>query len=175
MKRLTKGDASETGIIRFITPLLMKEYQGIWNVEKSAEFAEKTRLDQFRAAYPVLVNAAKENAQYAIPFNSSIKFNLLIRDANPNVPNPSSTEDNIILYLKGAPEKVLKRCDKVLMPDLDGTTLVETEFDARMKYNVEAANDRFGLMGERVLAFAKTCLSPSEFLKNQYDFNTPEW
>jgi|Transcript_21574 sodium/potassium-transporting ATPase subunit alpha len=43
-----------------------------------------------------------------------------------------------------------------------------------MKYNVEAANDRFGLMGERVLAFAKTELEPSQFPKN-YAFNTPNW
>ena len=28
MKRQTQGDASETGIVRFITPVLMQEYGG---------------------------------------------------------------------------------------------------------------------------------------------------
>jgi len=39
LKRLTKGDASETGIVRFITPLLMSEYEGIWNVGGDPAFA----------------------------------------------------------------------------------------------------------------------------------------
>mmetsp|Transcript_3893 Transcript_3893/g.4576 ORF Transcript_3893/g.4576 Transcript_3893/m.4576 type:complete len:561 (-) Transcript_3893:2145-3827(-) len=58
MKRLTKGDASETGLVRFITPLLMNEYNGIWNVPKNEKF--ENRLDQFREAFPVLQDA-KEN------------------------------------------------------------------------------------------------------------------
>jgi len=66
MKRLTKGDASETGIIRFITPLLMQEYEGIWDVPKDARFEDT--LEQYRATFPTLMDS-KEN-EYAIPFNS---------------------------------------------------------------------------------------------------------
>jgi len=43
MKRLTKGDASETGIVRFITPLLMKELDGLWDVDASDK--HDNRLD----------------------------------------------------------------------------------------------------------------------------------
>ena len=66
MKRLTKGDASETGIIRFITPLLMQEYEGIWDVPKDAKF--KDTLEQYRNTFPTLKDS-KDN-EYAIPFNS---------------------------------------------------------------------------------------------------------
>lgn len=155
VKRLTKGDASETGLIRFITPLLMAEYAGIWSVPKDSNF--ENALDQYRAAFPTLLDP-KQN-EYAIPFNSSIKFNLMIRDANKAVTQPRSAADNVTVYLKGAPEKVLKRCSRVLMRGNDGE-LFDVDFDKQMQFNVNAANDRFGLMGERVLAFAKTELHP---------------
>lgn len=44
-----------------------------------------------------------------------------------------------------------------------------------MQYNVKAANDRFGLMGERVLAFAKIDLEPDQFPKNTFEFDTAGW
>lgn len=87
MKRLTKGDASETGIVRFITPLLMNQYQGIWNEPDDNQYSNLTRLDQFRDSFPVLKDKEKGN-DYQIPFNSSIKFNLMIRDANMRQPQP---------------------------------------------------------------------------------------
>lgn len=61
MKRLTKGDASETGIVRFITPLLMNEYNGIWNEPNDNQYANLTRLDQFRDSFPVLKDKEKGN------------------------------------------------------------------------------------------------------------------
>jgi magnesium-transporting ATPase (P-type) len=51
--------------------------------------------------------------------------------------------------MKGAPEKVLSRCSKILV---DGT---EQNFDESLMFGVRSANDRFGGMGERVLAFAR--------------------
>ena len=67
MKRNTKGDASETGLVRFVTPCLMKEYGG------PVETAEGTdnALDQFRNDNPVL--RGDDKAEFAIPFNSNIK------------------------------------------------------------------------------------------------------
>jgi len=170
LKRMTKGDASETGIVRFITPLLMTEYDGIWDQAGVADFPD--RLAQFRAAFPPLRDS--KGSDVGIPFNSSIKFNVLIRDANPGENNPRTTKDNATIYLKGAPEKVLKRCSKVLVQD-GSSEPYPVEFDAAMQFNVNAANDRFGLMGERVLAFAKTELDPRDFPKSSYVFDTPGW
>jgi len=50
-----------------------------------------------------------------IPFSSDIKFNLIIRDMNKNEKNPSSKEDNLCVFMKGAPERVLGRCTKILV------------------------------------------------------------
>jgi len=50
MKRETKGDASETGLIRFITPILMSEFGG--PVAESKEY--DNALDATRAKYPVV-------------------------------------------------------------------------------------------------------------------------
>lgn len=40
-----------------------------------------------------------------IPFSSEFKFNLFVRDMGPN----------LCVFMKGAPEKILKRCAKVLV------------------------------------------------------------
>lgn len=45
MKRATKGDASETGIVRFLTPILMQQYGGPMVKDPAHENA----LDQIRA------------------------------------------------------------------------------------------------------------------------------
>lgn len=43
-----------------------------------------------------------------IPFSSDIKFNLFVRDM---------TADNkgLVVYMKGAPERILTRCSKILI------------------------------------------------------------
>lgn len=53
--------------------------------------------------------------------------------------------------------------------------IYDVDFDKQMKFNVNAANDRFGLMGERVLAFAKIDLDPRDFPKNNYPYATATW
>lgn len=53
--------------------------------------------------------------------------------------------------------------------------IYDVDFDKQMKFNVNAANDRFGLMGERVLAFAKIDLDPRDFPKNNYPYATGTW
>jgi len=42
-----------------------------------------------------------------IPFSSEIKFNLAIRQHPKN--------DNRILYMKGAPERIINRCSDILV------------------------------------------------------------
>jgi hypothetical protein len=50
MKRATKGDASETGLVRFLTPVLMQEYGGpiVCTTQDNA-------LDQIRDNFPMLI------------------------------------------------------------------------------------------------------------------------
>jgi sodium/potassium-transporting ATPase subunit alpha len=110
-----------------------------------------------------------------IPFNSAIKFNLIIRDMNPAVRNPQRTEDNLTIFLKGAPEKVLKRVSYIKIQD-DNGNIRDVAYDAGAQYETEAANDRFGLMGERVLAFARLDLDPINTPYNKtYQFDTKQW
>ena len=54
-----------------------------------------------------------------------------------------------MVVLKGAPERVLNRCSKILIRG------EERDFDDELRAEVNLANDSFGKMGERVLAFAR--------------------
>jgi sodium/potassium-transporting ATPase subunit alpha len=103
-KRKTEGDASETGLIKFIQPLLMAEYGGDYD----------EGLNGIRKEYPIL-KYGKDEKLAQIPFSSDIKFNCLIRDANPSEKNPKHAEDNITVYLKGAPDRVIDRCSTILV------------------------------------------------------------
>lgn len=54
-----------------------------------------------------------------IPFNSDIKFNLNIRNMCPKMKNPTTKKDNITVYMKGAPERILSRCTKILIDGVE--------------------------------------------------------
>lgn len=80
IKRNVEGDASETGLVKFIQPLLMDGQYGNYKVGG---------LDGFRARHPILKD--EKDQPFQIPFNSAIKFNCMIRDANVDQKNPTST------------------------------------------------------------------------------------
>lgn len=101
-KRNVEGDASETGLVKFILPLLLKKYGG--------EYEEG--LEEIRKTFPI-IRYGKDQKLAQIPFSSDIKFNLLIRDANPSVENPTKEEDNMTVFLKGAPDRVIRRCSTI--------------------------------------------------------------
>ena len=88
-----------------------------------------------------------------IPFSSEIKFNMFVRDMNVSDRNPTTKKDNFTLYMKGAPERILSRCSKIL---INGEEVPYEDY----KEQVQFANDQFGKMGERVLAFAQIELDP---------------
>ena len=88
-----------------------------------------------------------------IPFSSEIKFNMFVRDMNVSDRNPTTKKDNLTLYMKGAPERILSRCSKIL---INGEEVPYEDY----KEQVQFANDQFGKMGERVLAFAQIELDP---------------
>ena len=65
-----------------------------------------------------------------------------------NNKQPKNKQQNLCVFMKGAPERILSRCSKIL---IDGEEKPFEEYADRVKY----ANDSFGKMGERVLAFAR--------------------
>lgn len=72
--------------------------------------------------------------------------------------------------MKGAPERILNRCNKILIRG------EERDFDDEFRLEVNAANDSFGKMGERVLAFARCQLDPRVFSKDPpYPFDVKGW
>lgn len=74
------------------------------------------------------------------------------------------------LFLKGAPDRVCVRCDKIL---INGE---EKDFDDNWQFDQKAANDRFALMGERVLGFSSIALDPNMFPKDPvYPFDVKTW
>lgn len=75
-----------------------------------------------------------------------------------------------MVILKGAPERVLNRCNKILIGG------EEQNFDDFWKKKVKKANESFGNMGERVLAFARCQLDPEVYKKNPaYPFDVKGW
>jgi sodium/potassium-transporting ATPase subunit alpha len=71
--------------------------------------------------------------------------------------------------MKGAPERILSRCSKIL---INGE---EVDFTEDRRKDVNAANKRFGGMGERVLAFARYKLNPAKYAKEGYKFDVKTW
>jgi magnesium-transporting ATPase (P-type) len=128
---------------------LIKFYEGIKSLEEE------------RSKYPVYTYRDGEKDQKClIPFSSEIKFNLYIRDMNPKDLHPRVPSENLMIVMKGAPERILKRCNKIL---INGE---EIEFNDYWQKIVKKANDKFGKQGERVLAFARLQLDPSIFTKD---------
>jgi sodium/potassium-transporting ATPase subunit alpha len=71
--------------------------------------------------------------------------------------------------MKGAPERILNRCSKIL---INGEERNYKDFEESVKF----ANDSFGKMGERVLAFARLKLDPQVYSKNPaYQFDIKNW
>jgi sodium/potassium-transporting ATPase subunit alpha len=130
------GDASETALVKFYQPL---------------EDILKTR-----SVYASAKCADKEDAK--MPFNSHNKYALnIIRQDGPDSQN--------MVYIKGAPEKVWKYCNRILM---EGKYRSIENSD---KTIFEGVNLKFGKNGERVLGFAMLPL-PKEQFPEGFHFNT---
>ena len=145
IKRFCKGDASETGLVQFAQSLMP--------------------LDTGRAKYPVhkfTVAGTTKETECVIPFSSDIKFNLFIRDMQAD-------DGSLTVYMKGAPERILTRCSKIL---INGQ---EVDFTEELRAEVNENNADFGKLGERVLAFAKCNLDSGKFSKSDYQFDFKNW
>jgi sodium/potassium-transporting ATPase subunit alpha len=95
-KQNVEGDASETGLVKFVQPILDTRYEGEY----------ENGMSGCRNTFPIVKYGA-ENTEAKIPFSSDIKFNLLIRDANKDCDSPTCAADNMTVYLKGAPDRVI--------------------------------------------------------------------
>jgi len=95
--RACKGDASETGLVQFCQPIMDLD-------------ATRTKVP----TYKYQTETGKE-VECLIPFSSDIKFNAFIRDLNPAVRQATSADDNLCIFMKGAPERILVRCNKILI------------------------------------------------------------
>lgn len=92
-------------------------------------------LDETRGAYPVFSYTEKNTGtpiDCAIPFSSEIKFNLFIRDMSKD---RSDDNKDLMVVMKGAPERILSRCSKIL---IDGK---EIDFDQFYQNEVNQANE----------------------------------
>lgn len=149
--RYCKGDASETGLVQFCQSIM--------------------DLNETRGKFPthIFKNTAGKETEAVIPFNSDWKFNLFVRDLNSAVRNPTSIDDNLCVFMKGAPERMISRCSKIIM---NGK---EVEMTQELRDEVNQANTKFGELGERVLAFAMCKLDPAQFPKETYQFDVKTW
>lgn len=131
-------------------------------------FYEASGLDGLRTKYPIVDGVQNDPAM--IPFSSDIKFNLIIRDMDKANKRPANKADNMTIYIKGAPERILNRCKFVMVQEQDKV------FDQSCIDETDAANDKFGGMGERVLAFARCQLDPAQYTKDpKYMFDVKKW
>lgn len=125
--RKCKGDASETAILKYV--------EGV-QVQK-----DSTCL--------ALRMANKKLCE--IPFNSANKYQVSIH-VRGNDPNASD-----LLVMKGAPERILNRCDYFL---INGT---KTPFTAELLKTLKDNMTTLMRNGERVLGFAYCDLDPTQF------------
>ena len=146
--RHCKGDASETGLVQFAQAVM--------------------DLDKTRGAHPTHIykNEAGKDTECLIPFSSDIKFNAFIRDMSGTT--AGGVDSQLTVFLKGAPERILTRCSKIL---INGE---EVDFTDELRDEVNKANSTFGGLGERVLAFAKCSLPADKFTK-EYQFDVKNW
>jgi sodium/potassium-transporting ATPase subunit alpha len=142
--RHCKGDASETGLVQFA--------QAIHDLNDTRD---KYKTHSF-------VNDAGKETECLIPFSSDIKFNCFIRDR-------TADGGNLTLFMKGAPERILKRCTKILIGGQ------EVDFTDELLDEVNEANSTFGKLGERVLAFARCDLDAGKYPKDSYKFDIKDW
>jgi sodium/potassium-transporting ATPase subunit alpha len=86
-----------------------------------------------------------------IPFNSTNKYQVSIHEF------PNKSESGRLLVMKGAPERILEHCSKIL---INGK---EEELTTEWKDAFNKSYEALGGMGERVLGFCDKVLSFDEY------------
>merc|ERR1712158_316938 len=104
---------------------------------------------------------AKNKKVCEIPFNSTNKFQVSVHETS------DPDEKRALLVMKGAPERILDRCSKIL---IDGTERPLTE---DWKNAFETAYMELGGLGERVLGFCDYML-PADKYPAGYPYDADE-
>ncbi|KAJ8336427.1 hypothetical protein SKAU_G00376470 [Synaphobranchus kaupii] len=105
----------------------------------------------------------KSNKVAEIPFNSINKYQLSIHEFE-------ETPNGHLLVMKGAPERILDRCSKILMNGQE----IPMNDDWRDAF--QNAYMELGGLGERVLGFCHCLLPPSQFPRGfEFDCEDPNF
>merc|ERR1719249_606236 len=91
-----------------------------------------------------------------IPFNSTNKWQLSIHEVN----------NRYLLVMKGAPERILARCGKIL---INGE---EQEMNDEWRGKYDKAYEYLGGLGERVLGFAQMWMAETQWPMGSANFET---
>ncbi len=140
-ERITDSDASETGILKF--------------------FEKIEKIETIRKRFPQHIDI-KTNKPVIIPFNSTLKFTCFLRKFYD--------EDGLTIFqlaIKGAPERIIERCNRYLM---NGQ---ERAINEEFRNSFEEANKCFALKGERVIGLAFTRLDSNIFNETSKFYNHP--
>uniref|UniRef100_A0A7S2VWB4 Cation-transporting P-type ATPase N-terminal domain-containing protein n=1 Tax=Triparma pacifica TaxID=91992 RepID=A0A7S2VWB4_9STRA len=136
------GNASEAAMIKFIHPL-----------------SDDSNVD---------VNRALQPAEAVIPFNSKNKYQVHVHVQKEfNAPGTTintapeeilkNNKGNRMVYMKGAPERILTRCDKQMV---DGKITSMTDADRK---KIDDLNMKLAENGLRVLAFCQAELPAKKY------------
>eukprot|EP01134_Creolimax_fragrantissima_P001977 CFRG1977T1 len=99
-------------------------------------------IDDARAENPIACE---------VPFNSTNKYAITI------TANGGNAEEGFSLYMKGAPERILDRCNRII---INGNAV---DLDDALKAKYTAAYSQLGGLGERVLGFCYLSLDKVQF------------
>jgi sodium/potassium-transporting ATPase subunit alpha len=136
----------EDGVDNMSLPILQRKTIG-----DASESALLKFVDPIYGPGNNTIEVRERNPKLAeIPFNSTNKYQLSIHTDEKDSKNP-------IMVFKGAPERVLDRCTKIL---IDGK---EVPLDAKRKAEYQHAYETLGSFGERVLGFAQRKLDGGKF------------
>ena len=73
-------------------------------------------INDVRNKYPIVnVDTNFGRIPAIIPFSGAWKFSIIMRDLNKDIRIADDKKDNICIYIKGAPEKLLHSCTKILV------------------------------------------------------------
>lgn len=104
-----------------------------------------------------------------VPFNSKNKYQITVRH-NPVTKNDGSEtpSDTVLIEMKGAPERVINRCDKIWV---DGKLV---PFDDEQRERVDKMQVSCSRDGLRVLGFAEREMKGAEFKQYCGESGTPK-
>jgi len=108
---------------------------------------------------PIHIQRERAPKIFEIPFNSTNKWQLSIHKVEG--------EKNLIVMMKGAPERIFDRCTTI---SVDGKIRV---IDAEEKAAFETSYEALGSMGERVLGFAQLEL-PADKFSETFEFRAED-